>query len=233
MALFNQINPDPLRPPTMEEIQRARSMYAEGFTVARCLAAGNMSHGTLYYWLDGGPLGADGTPLLPPIARRRVVAGKRRRAVRSDLGSLAARLYGTAERAARDIEERLKRPEGSAAERERNVRMLASITSSLRSLAALTPAGEAGTGGSEEGAHAADVARYRAAREALWRELEHHVGFLGDLWKAVRNIQKGQASVDRQAREQQAAEDNAAEFREVFARRIEAFAEARKQRDGE
>ena len=39
----------------MAEIERARDMYKNGFTVARCLAAGNMSHGTLYYWLDGGP----------------------------------------------------------------------------------------------------------------------------------------------------------------------------------
>lgn len=128
------IVPDPLRPPTLEEIQRAREMYAEGFTVARCLAAGNMSLGTLYYWLDGGPCLAPttaqsavggGARMLPPIPRRRQVVGKRRQPLAPDLVSLAARLTRTVARQALDIEQRLARPSGATPERERNVRMLA------------------------------------------------------------------------------------------------------------
>lgn len=49
------ILPDAYRPPTREQIERARQMYAEKFTVSRILAACDMSLGTLYYWLDGGP----------------------------------------------------------------------------------------------------------------------------------------------------------------------------------
>ena len=33
------ITPDPQRAPTMAEIERARDLYKNGFTVARCLAA--------------------------------------------------------------------------------------------------------------------------------------------------------------------------------------------------
>jgi hypothetical protein len=49
------IRPDPYRPPTREQIERARAMYGEGFTVSRILAACDMSFGTLDHWLDGGP----------------------------------------------------------------------------------------------------------------------------------------------------------------------------------
>lgn len=71
------IRPDPLRPPTMDGITRARDMYREGFTVARCLAAGNMSYGTLYYWLDGGPTVAQAPARRRPRAccRRPGLAG--------------------------------------------------------------------------------------------------------------------------------------------------------------
>ena len=59
-------------PPTDEQIARSRQMYVEKHPVSRILAACEMSFGTFYYWLDGGPREADG-PRLPPIPRRRVV----------------------------------------------------------------------------------------------------------------------------------------------------------------
>jgi hypothetical protein len=135
------ILPDPLRAPTMDEIERARSMYAEKFTVARCLAAGNMSHGTLYYWLDGGPRDDKGVALLPPIARRRQIAGKRRKPLAGSSVSLLARLTRTAERQALDIEQRLSRPAASGPERERDVRILAMLTRTLRDVVAMAPDG--------------------------------------------------------------------------------------------
>ena len=67
------ILPEPYRPPTLEQIERGRTMYVENFTVSRCLAATGMSLGTFYYWLDGGPREAAGQPLYPPIPRRRQV----------------------------------------------------------------------------------------------------------------------------------------------------------------
>ena len=136
MPLSDHIKPEAARPPTREEIQRGRSMYAEGFTVSRCCAGSNMSLGTLYYWLAGGPQGPDG-PLLPPIPRRRVVAGRRRRPLTAaDRVSLAARLWRTAERQARDIEERLARASAPPVERERDTRMLALLVKTLRELSA-------------------------------------------------------------------------------------------------
>lgn len=135
MPLSDHIKPEASRPPTWEEILRARAMYVEGFTVSRILAATNMSLGTLYYWLDGGPLEADG-PRLPPIPRRRKVVGKRRRPLAADRVSLAARLWRTAERQARDIEERLARPDQPPPERERDARMLAVLVRALRDLSA-------------------------------------------------------------------------------------------------
>ena len=135
MPLSDHIKPDAHRPPTREEIERARAMYAEGFTVSRCCAGSGMSLGTLYYWLDGGPRGKDG-PLLPPIPRRRVVIGKRRRPLQADPVSLANRLWRTVERQARDIQLRLARVGAPIAERERDVRMLALLVKTLRELSA-------------------------------------------------------------------------------------------------
>ena len=109
-------------------------MYAERFTVSRILAACGMSLGTLYYWLDGGPR-EDGAPLLPPIPRRRRIVGARRKPLASSRVSLANRLWRTAERQARDIEERLARPSAPPPERERDVRMLSVLVRTLRDLA--------------------------------------------------------------------------------------------------
>lgn len=139
MAHPRSIKPDPYRPPTMEEVHRARSMYAEGFTVSRILAATGMSLGTLYYWLDGGPLDEKGARMLPPIPRRRAVVAKRRRPLPADRVSLAARLYRTAERQARDIELDLARGDLAGPERERDVRMLSMLTRTLRDLDHLSP----------------------------------------------------------------------------------------------
>jgi hypothetical protein len=136
MPLSSHIRPDPYCAPSEEKIALACSMYPEGFTVSRILAATGMSLGTLYYWLDGGPLDENGKPRLPPIPRRRkAVLGKRRRPLRTDHVSLASRLFSTAERQVRDIETRLAKP-GEGAARERDVRMLSVLVRTLRDLSA-------------------------------------------------------------------------------------------------
>jgi uncharacterized membrane protein YccC len=135
MSFSPAIKPTPYRPPSREEIERARAMYAQGFTVSRILAACDMALGTLYYWLDGGPNEAEG-PLLPALPRRRVVMAKRRRPLASSRVSLTARLWRTAERQVRDIEERLSRGDRPAPERERDTRMLAIVVRTLRDLSA-------------------------------------------------------------------------------------------------
>lgn len=135
--------PTPFSPPTREQIERARQMYREGFTVSRIIAACDMSLGTLYYWLNGGPLEAEG-PLYPALPRRRVILGKRRRLMPADRTSLAARLLRTTERQVRDIEERLARGVASGPERERDVRMLTALVRAMRDLDAFTGLGHGG-----------------------------------------------------------------------------------------
>lgn len=128
------IRPSPYQPPTREQIERARSMYEQGFTVSRILAGCDMALGTLYYWLDGGPR-EEGGSLYPPIARRKQVVGKRRKPLTTSRVSLSARLWRTAERQVRDIEERLARPAASPVERERDVRMFNICVRTVRDLA--------------------------------------------------------------------------------------------------
>jgi hypothetical protein len=136
MPLSHHIRPDPYCAPSDEKIALARAMYPQGFTVSRILAATGMALGTLYFWLDGGPLDENGQPRLPQIPRRRkTVLGKRRRPIRTDHVSLASRLFCTAERQVRDIEARLARP-GGGAERARDVRMMSVLVRTLRDLSA-------------------------------------------------------------------------------------------------
>lgn len=133
MPLSSHIRPEPNPPLDRARVIRAREMYAEGFTVSRILAHCQMSYGTLYACLDGVPFGQDGERMAP-VPRRRDVTGKRRRALKADDVSLVNRLLRTAERQVRDIETALSARDQSPVERERCVRMLASLTRALRDL---------------------------------------------------------------------------------------------------
>ena len=87
-----------------EKVTLARQMYIDGARIPDIMAATGLSRGTIYFWLDGGPL-IDGRRQLPPLRRRRNVLGKRRRGMlKADRISLVARLWRTAERQVRDIE---------------------------------------------------------------------------------------------------------------------------------
>ncbi len=136
MSLSSHIRPGPNPPLDRARVIRAREMYAEGFTVSRILAHCQMSLGTLYACLDGAPFGQDGERM-QAVPRRREVTGKRRRALKADDVSLVNRLLRTAERQVRDIETRLSARDHPPVERERDVRMLASLTRALRDLATL------------------------------------------------------------------------------------------------
>ncbi len=231
------ILPEPYRPPTREQIERARTMYAEGFTVSRCLAACDMSLGTLYYWLDGGPHEAGG-PLYPPIPRRRAVVGKRRAPLPADRVSLTARLWRTAERQTRDIEERLARPGASSPERERDVRMLASLVRTLRELAAF----DSGVAPDEAGGRvepALAAARERLQHKEALREADerlsvvrHMVSYLRDIRK-IEALQAGRSAASARAEQDKAkAKADDLENRLELARRIEGMmASLREQRE--
>jgi hypothetical protein len=250
----SSITPDPLRAPTMAEIERARGMYAQGFTVARCLAAGNMSLGTFYYWLDGGPflgpttgkpavglgpttdqsaVGLGPTPdgsggggrMLPPLPRRRSVLGKRRKPLAASHASLVARLYRTAERQALDIEQRLARPAGATPERD--LRMLAQLVSALRGLTAIAPL-EAPPAAAAAAKEDDNIDEFR---EVLARRLR---GFIDARQREAEAAEQA-AAVAAEA-EPQRHEDKAGdidEFREHLARRIHALIDQEQAREAE
>ncbi len=116
-----------------ETVALARKRYAEGVAVSRILGETEMSLGTLYAALDG-KLDEGGGAKPAPMARRRVVMGQRKRALRAARISLVARLWRTAERQVRDIETRLASAAPDPAERERDARVLAVLVKTLREL---------------------------------------------------------------------------------------------------
>ena len=222
------IRPSPYRPPTRGQIERARTMYAEGFTVSRILAACDMALGTLYYWLDGGPREEE-RPLYPALPRRREVVGKRRAPLSANRASLTDRLWRTTERQARDIEERLSRPGAPSPERERDVRMLATLVRTLRELAAFdcAPPGE--------GADAApEIARDRMERDRLMREAEGRAGVARDMVSYLKEIRKAETSLKQREEALAGAHQDKAssaaatdELRADVARRIKGVVAAR------
>jgi hypothetical protein len=227
------ILPEPYRPPTREHIERARTMYGEGFTVARILAACDMSLGTLYYWLSGGPREAGG-PLYPPLPRRRQVVGKRRAPLAADGVSLMRRLMRTAERQVRDIEERLARPSAATPERERDVRMLSMLVRTLRDL------GGFGGAAPDEAAvqPALEAARQRMAQREALRDVERRTGLIRDMVSYLREMRKIEVlQVKHSAAKAQAEQEKAKvaadtdEFRCQLARRIDSFAAAQREKE--
>lgn len=227
------IKPSPYRPPSREQIERARAMYAEGFTVSRILAACDMSLGTLYYWLGGGPRDEQGAPLLPPLARRRVVVGKRRKPFAASRVSLLARLYRTAERQVFEIEQRLAVPGAATPERERDVRMLASLTRTLRDLSGFSAGEPAPESAAGEDALAA-ARRQMDNKEAL-READERMGLVRALVDYTRSMRKYEATLSERAQEKALAEEAKAkeaaqtdQMRLDLARRIHAMGAARR-----
>lgn len=173
MPPSSHIRAEPNPPLDRARVMRAREMYAEGFTVSRILAHSQMSYGTLYACLDGVPFGQDGERM-DPVPRRRDVTGKRRRALKADDVSLINRLTRTAERQVRDIETQLAARDIAPVERERCVRMLASLTRALRDLAALRKQGAAARGvaaTNDDGDEETIPASIDALRQELSRRL--------------------------------------------------------------
>lgn len=236
MPLSPDIKPSPYRPPSREQIARARAMYTQGFTVSRILAACDMSLGTLYYWLGGGPRDEQSAPLLPPLARRRLVVGKRRKPLAASRVSLLARLYRTAERQAFEIEQRLAVP--GEATPERDVRMLASLTRTLRDLSGLGDGEPAAESAGDAGA-LAQARRQMDNKEAL-READERMGLIRALVDYTRSMRQYEATLSERAEEiaqaQEAKVQEAAEtdqMRRDLARRITGMIEARRaEREG-
>ena len=128
-----------------ETVALARRSYVEGVPVSRILAETGMSLGTFYAVCDGKYDDGSGAPP-PALPRRRIVMGRRRKALRASRMSLVKRLWRTAERQVRDIETRLEDHAQDPEGRERDTRMLAVMVKTLRELHAIDGAHGKGTG---------------------------------------------------------------------------------------
>jgi hypothetical protein len=111
----------------------ARQMYADGKTVRAILAATGFSLDQLYRALDGLPQ-PNGDSLLPPIARRRIIARKTSRA--ATRVAMVARLMRAAELQIYGLEQQLEKAGYVPAESERNSRVTAALARTMRELAA-------------------------------------------------------------------------------------------------
>jgi len=125
----------PLPTFSLEQIERARKMYAEGAPVRDICAATGMGVGTLYYHLDGHSLPGLIAPRLP---RRRDVGGNALKAMPSrGRRKLAARLFRAAERQARKLEFSLSWDFQRKEDRALDLSALRELTRILRDLSAL------------------------------------------------------------------------------------------------
>jgi hypothetical protein len=123
------------QPPSPETILRARQAYLEGQSPRAICKDHDLTLHTLYVWLDGGPAGAK--PRLPPIPRRRDGAQRMPKRLSGNRTAIVKRLWQTAERQVRDIENRLVLAQQEPVERERDARMMAVLVKTLCDLSAL------------------------------------------------------------------------------------------------
>ena len=124
-------------PSTLAEIpdsaKRARQSYIDGVTVRAILADAKCSLDQLYFWLDGAPQ-PDGSTLLAPIPRRRIIVrGAGRAGMRA---ALVVRIMRATELQVHRVEQHLARENAAPTEREHDARMLAVIIKTMRDLMA-------------------------------------------------------------------------------------------------
>jgi hypothetical protein len=148
-------------PITPERVALARRRYVENVPVSCILAETGFSMGTLYAALDGAFDDGSGTTP-PPIPRRRMIMGQRRKVLRASRISLVARLWRTAERQAREVEKRVDSNAQAPDERERDARLLAVLVKTLRELHALDDANPKGNAAREpESDDTRDIEEFR------------------------------------------------------------------------
>ena len=117
-----------------EEALRARQRYIDGDPVNAIRVDTGFSLEKFYHWLDGAPQ-ADGTTLLPPIPRRRIIARKAGRP--ATRVALVARLTRAAEMQMHGIEQALAQAGYDPGHGEDNARAMALLARTLRELTAL------------------------------------------------------------------------------------------------
>jgi hypothetical protein len=115
-----------------DQIAGIRQPYADGVALNAIAEEFGVTNSTISYWADGGP--AKGAAQLTPLARRKRGPGKRV-TLRGGRRATINRLWRTAAHQVRDIEERLESEGQPPDERERDARMLAILSKTLRELA--------------------------------------------------------------------------------------------------
>ncbi|MGH6768791.1 MAG: hypothetical protein ACRECO_07200, partial [Xanthobacteraceae bacterium] len=142
-----------------EQIVYARERYADhSTTVEQIERETGMTSRTLYFFIDG----AGGR--FPPLPRRLRSRRKVQRAPAGDRKSFVTRLWRTAERQVRDIEDRLVGKRQQPDERERDTRMLAMLAKTLRELSALDETNTGLTDDNDDGPRDIDEFRRDLAR---------------------------------------------------------------------
>ena len=120
-----------------ENVLAIRAAYAANeLSVAAICTQFEVSSGTLYYWVAGGP---PGEQQLPPLPRRKdsVARAGHRRQLGGNRSALVKRMWRTAEAQVREIEKRLASNPPEPLERERDARVFAVLAKTLRELSAL------------------------------------------------------------------------------------------------
>ncbi len=125
---------------------RARQMYVDGKTVRVIQAETGLSLDQLYHAFDDLPQ-PDGSTLLPPIPRRRIVARRLSRAVTRI--ALVTRVMRATEMHVHDVEKRFARDKANPASRESDARRHAVLAKTMRELIALDTQKSADPGASE------------------------------------------------------------------------------------
>ena len=123
--------------PIPEAALRARQKYIDGETVKAILADTKLSLERFYHCLDGLPQ-ADGTTLLPPIPRRRIIVRKAGRA--ATRVALVERLMRAAEMQIHSMEQRMARAGYEA--NDGDARVTAVLARTMRELSAHDASGK-------------------------------------------------------------------------------------------
>ncbi len=117
-----------------QTVLRARQMYADGVPVRITQAETGFSLVQLYHALDGLPQ-PNGDSLLPPLARRRIIARKTSRA--ATRVALVARLMRAAELQLHGIEQQLESAGYAPGKGEQTSRSIALLARTMRELSAI------------------------------------------------------------------------------------------------
>ncbi len=123
------------RPLPLETAHLIRAAYAENeLSIAEIAERFGVSRGSVGYWVKGGP--SEGARHLPPMPPRYPNRARKTRSSHDRRLALVRRMWRTAETQVRDIDKRLRAEGQKPDERERDMRLFATLAKTLRELTA-------------------------------------------------------------------------------------------------